>query len=155
MNLDKIIRSLDLSKSDARDKTIEGIIEYILYCINEDITSDNLNEFIKDELSIELYKTDLEEGLNKLIDSGSVKKAAQTNKFSLSNERSHELKKIELSNSEAKENRFISFAENIKKYSQKSLSSEQILTIWNVLTEYIYECYLEHGKSALNVFSGK
>jgi hypothetical protein len=155
MNLNKIIRSLDLSKSDARDKTIEGIIEYILYCINEDITADNLNVFIKEELSIELYKTDLEDGLNKLLNNGSVKKDSQTNKFSLSDDRNIELKRLEVSNSEARDRRFNLFGEKIKKYSSKTLSTEDIKAIWSILTEYIYECYLEHGKIALNAFSGK
>jgi len=155
MNLNKIIRSLDLSKSDARDKTIEGIIEYILYCINETITAENLNYFIKEELTIELYKTDLEDALNKLINDGTVKRDSSSNKYSLSDERNIELKRIELLNSQAKENRYESFAENIKKYSDKSLSNEEIKIIWNVLSEYIYECYLQHGKNALNAFSGK
>lgn len=156
MNLNKIIRSLDLSKSDARDKTIEGIIEYILYCVNEKITAENLNGFIKSELTIELYKTDLEDGLNKLINDGSVIKDAQTNTYALSDKKNLELKKIELTNSEAREKRFLSFSKNIVKYCSKAtLSHEEIQTIWDTLSEYIYECYLENGKNALNAFSGK
>lgn len=151
MNLNKIIRSLDLSKSDARDKTIQGIIEYILYSVNEG-TANEINEYINLELGIELYKTELQEGLDILIDQNFVTKDS-ANKYLLTNERSLEIKKIELINNSDKDKRFNQFCQNIKKYSSKSLTSEEVKLLWDNLTEYIYECYLEHGKSALNAFS--
>src|SRR4051812_26828103 len=113
MNLDKIIRSLDLAKSDARDKTIDGIIEYILFCINEEVNTDELNQLIKGELLIEIHKSELEEGIGKLIDENGIKNG-DNNKFSLTAERYTQLRKTEIENQEAEKHRFDSFCSSIK-----------------------------------------
>jgi len=154
MNINKIIRTLDLSKSDARDKTIQGIIEYILYAVNENVTIENILEYIKMDLNIELYKPELLEGLETLITAGLVKKDSGS-KYSLTDDSKLNLRKFELQNEAAKRKRFEQFSDSIVKYSSKPLSKEDIELLWSNLTEYIYECYLEHGKSALNAFSSK
>ncbi|HEY9003698.1 MAG TPA: hypothetical protein VIM89_20245 [Mucilaginibacter sp.] len=151
MNLNKIIRSLDLSKSDARDKTIQGIIEYILHSVNEQVSIDELNEYIKIELDIELFKSELIENLETLIDQSSVVKDS-TGKYALTLERELQLKKVELLNKDERDKRFDQFSKSIKKYSKRPLNSEEISLLWDTLTEYIYECYLEHGKNALSAF---
>jgi hypothetical protein len=153
MNINKIIRSLDLAKSDARDKTIESIIEYILFCINEEVDSLELNTLIKDELLLEIHKSELEEGLVKLVDNSAILK--EGGKYKLTTERYIQLRKIETDNNIAQQVRLASFIEHIKKYSNTPLHQKDIDILWNNFTDYIYECYLEHGKNALNIFSGK
>jgi hypothetical protein len=154
MNLNKIIRSLDLSKSDARDKTIQGIIEYILHSVNEQVSVDELNEYIKIELTIELFRSELIENLEALINQDCVSKDSN-NKYTLTLDRELQLKKLELINKGERDKRFEQFSDGIKKYSKRPLKPDEIQLLWEVLSEYIYECYLEHGKNALSAFDAK
>ncbi|MDB5004691.1 MAG: hypothetical protein JWQ34_2916 [Mucilaginibacter sp.] len=154
MNLDKIIRSLDLAKSDARDKTIDGIVEYILFCINDEVSSDELNVLIKEELILELHKSELEEGLGKLIDSNAIIKG-ENNKYKLTTERFVQLRKVVSENDDAEKIRLENFTNSVKKFSNGVLSQEDIKLLWSTFTNYLYECYLDHGKNALNIFSGR
>jgi hypothetical protein len=154
MNLDKIIRTLDLSKSDARDKTIQGLIEYILYCVNEQVDAKELAEFIKAEFNLELFSSEIAENLLALIDLGSVKNNSG-NKYSLTDERSLQIRKLEIENNNERQKRFEQFCISIKKIAKDPVSQENTDLLWQNFSEYIYECYLEHGKSALSAFNVK
>ncbi|MFD2162239.1 hypothetical protein ACFSJU_07530 [Paradesertivirga mongoliensis] len=153
MKLNKIIRSLDLAKSDARDKTIDCIIEYILYSVKENIDVRALKEYINLEFSIELHEEELQSSLVTLVDFNFVK--VENKKYSLTLEREAEIRKIDRGNDAARLHRFEQFRTQICGYSSRKLNEIEIEQLWNILTEYIYECFLLQGKSALNFFKPK
>lgn len=148
--INKIIRVIDLAQSDARDKSIEGVVEYILCSVNEACTLVELGGYIKSGLDFEIHETELTTSVEHLKNTGAIE-PADKGKFLISAKRKLELDQLFLKAKEKEEKRFERFKDVIDEI-ENDVTEELKEEIWAEFTAYLYECYLEYGRSVIYAF---
>jgi len=82
-NIDNVVRNLYLCSTNSREKMQQTLIENVLYTLDNFMTSQEINEFIKSEFHIELDFNELEGMLHKLVYDDLVVED-KNNKYSIS-----------------------------------------------------------------------
>ncbi len=156
IDIDKIIRTLDLTQSDAREETLVGIIKFIIYNTNVDIAIDHIPELIKKEFSIEVHRLEVEETIFRLIDLNLVEKNGE--KIKLSQDETLRIKVQTLKNEEEKEVRFNNFCIHINQIASDKdydITDAEIKKLWELFLNYLHETYLSYGKNAILNFTSE
>jgi len=151
MNLEKIIHTLNLASSDTRDETLKSIIECSLDSYGEQIEESNLSELINSDFGIKIHEAEITEIIIHLKDQGRVKWSSD-NKLYLPDERKQELLKINLELSEKKQTRKLKLFEIVDKIAgtfKVTINTDEII---NVFCDYLYECFLQFGRTAVSFF---
>lgn len=155
-NINKIIRTLDLAKSDARDETLQGILKFIIYSDEKGINPNDIFVTIKKEFSIEVHQSEIEESIDKLIDKGFVIKESENLKLSI--DEYNRIRLLNLKNEENNISRFQSFSAHIQDIAltqEYAVVEVEIEKLWQIFKEFLYECYLLHGKTAIINFTNE
>ncbi|WP_350285780.1 hypothetical protein [uncultured Croceitalea sp.] len=152
-DINKIIRVLDLSKSDARDGTLDGIIKYIIYNSGaEGIETKDIAKEIAKELTLEVHGQDITDSLNRLNDENIINKTDKGN-LKLILDEELKLKQQALDIEQSRKARFALFQEHIERIATEidyAIVEDEIAHLWEVFRTFIYECYLTHGKNAIS-----
>lgn len=156
VDIDKIIRTLDLTQSDAREETLVGIIKFIIYNANVDIAINDIPRLIKNDFSIEVHNLEVEEAIFKLIDLNLVEKDGE--KIKLSQDESLKIKGQTLKNEEEKKVRFNNFCTHINQIAfdkEYDITDAEIKGLWELFLNYLHETYLSYGKNAILNFTSQ
>lgn len=79
-DINKIIRVLDLSQSDAREGTLDGIVKFIVYSKgNNGIEKKNISKEIIKELTLEIHEQEINDSIERLTDNALVEKTEKGN----------------------------------------------------------------------------
>ena len=155
-DINKIIRVLDLSKSDARDGTLDGIIKYIIFNSgSKGIEEKKLPREILKELTLEVHEQDITDSLVRLNNEKALEKTEKGN-LKLVLDEELKLKQQTISINESREARFNLFKTHIEKIATKfdyAIVENEISDLWEIFRTFIYECYLTHGKNAISNFT--
>lgn len=152
-DINKIIRVLDLSQSAAREETLYGIVKFILYT-NQDkgIEQKNISKEIVKELTIEIHTHEIDQCINFLLDNGVIQKDDK-GILKLTKEEELKFRQESLKISENRKVRFELFKKNIEQISVKrdyAIVENEIEDLWEIFRTFIYDCYLTHGKNAID-----
>lgn len=152
-DLNKIIRVLDLSQSDAREGTLDGIVKYILYGIGESgLPQSEIANLIEKELSIIIHNQDIEQSIARLEDTGLIEKSKE-GVLKLNSDEIKKFRDEKLKIQEVREARFKLFKEHIEKIAvtkDYAIDETEISSLWEIFRTFIYDCYLTHGKYAVD-----
>jgi hypothetical protein len=155
-DINKIIRVLDLSKSDARDGTLDGIIKYIIFNSgSKGIEERRLSREILKELALEVHEQDINDSLTRLDDEEVLEKTNKGN-LKLVLDEELKLKQQTININESREARFNLFKTHIEKIATNidyPIVEKEIDDLWEIFRTFIYECYLTHGKNAISNFT--
>lgn len=145
----KIVQSLYLCSTNSREKMQQSLVENILYSIGEPLKETELLDLINSEFHIEVDKFEIKEVIcqmvseNILTDSGG--------KFDLTEKSKQEILRNVVENNEIENNRKKNIIEQLKTINPELKEDEQ-KTLADTFNEYIYECFLEHGRNAIKFF---
>lgn len=152
VDINKIIRVLDLSQSDARDGTLDGIVKFILYSKGENgVEQKTISKEIEKELTIVVHEQDINDSVNRLIDNNLIEKIDESN-LKLSLDENLKFRQESLKISENKTARFNLFKKQIEKIAldnEYAIVEKEINDLWEVFRTFIYDCYLTHGKNVI------
>lgn len=152
-DINKIIRVLDLSQSDARDGTLDGIVKFILYSKGEvGVEQKTVAKAIEKELTIVVHEQDVNDSIYRLIDAGFIDKMVDGN-LKLSTDENYRFRQESLKINENRNSRQKLFNEQIEKIAiEKDYAIEEIeiKKLWEIFRTFIYDCYLTHGKNAID-----
>jgi hypothetical protein len=152
-DINKIIRVLDLSQSEAREGTLDGIVKFIIYIKGDKGILQNIivSEIIK-EFTIEIHEQEIGYSIERLIDNQLVQKNNEGNLVITSAE-SLKIRQESLKLSENRTARFESFKQNIIKIAFEddyAIVENEINDLWEIFRTFIYDCYLTHGKNIID-----
>jgi hypothetical protein len=152
-NINKIIRVLDLSQSDAREDTLDGIVKYILYCKEDNTIEQKLiSKEIEKEFTIVVHEQDVIDSIERLLDNNLIEKTAD-NKLKLSSDENLRIKEQSLQINEGRNARLKVFEKNVENIALEknySIVEDEISELWEIFKTFIYDCYLTHGKNAID-----
>lgn len=151
-DINKIIRTLDLAQSDAREETLSGIIKYIIYITSGDVFEEEIQKQIKKDFSLEIHKSEIIECISSLVAKGHIEKS-QNNVLKLVADESLRIRKENLKIHENRQKREKIFRKNILEIAEKkdtALDDKDIELLWSTFRTFIYDCYLTHGKNAIS-----
>lgn len=151
-DINKIIRTLDLAQSDAREETLSGIIKYIIYISSGDVFEEEIQKQIKKDFSLEIHKSEIVECIASLVANGHIEKS-QNNVLKLVSDENQRIRKENLKIHENRQEREKVFRKNILEIAEKkdiALDDKDIELLWSTFRTFIYECYLTHGKNAIS-----
>ncbi|MBK5210445.1 MAG: hypothetical protein JJE44_13230 [Flavobacteriaceae bacterium] len=151
-DINKIIRVLDLSQSDAREGTLDGIVKFIIY-INGDngIEKNNISKEIIKELTLEIHEQEINDSVERLLDNGLIEKDGKGN-FKLTLDESLKFRQESLKISENSDARFNLFKNHIEKIAFEenyAIVENEVNDLWEIFRTFIYDCYLTHGKNII------
>lgn len=149
--IDRIIHTLNLTSSDAREETIKSIVESTLYSYGEKIVLADLLSLIQSEYEISLFEHEVKECLSELEDAGAIINSNQA--YILSPRRREEILAIELHIKEEKNRRQDKLRAMISQLSEDRLTDQEMDGLIAVFTEYLYECFLQYGRKAISIFT--
>lgn len=136
--IDKIIRTLDLTQSDAREETLAGIIKFIVYSIDNEILQRDIPDRINKEFSIEVHKSEIQECIDKLVDKNLVEIDGE--KIKLSSSESLKIRKQILENDEDKNSRFLNFSNHIQQIAleqEYAIIENEVNILWESFLNYL------------------
>jgi hypothetical protein len=145
----KIIQSLYLCTTNSRERMQQSLLENILYSIGEPLTSTELLDLIKSEFHFEVDKFEFTELITQLVVDRILIKT--NSKYDLTDESKKGILSNVLENEDIENSR----KKNIKKLLNEidpDLSEDGVKNIADAFNDYVYECFLEYGRNALNFF---
>ncbi len=148
-DIDKLVRNLYLCSSTSREKMQQSLIENILYSLDEPLTFQDIEDFIKSEFHIEIDTFELKETLERLTTENEI--SFKDQKYFLNDTRKKVVLKTVLENKKLdsqRQEKVILLLKDI----DPTLSPEQREKIGSKFHEYIYECFFEYGRNAINYF---
>lgn len=149
-NIDKIIRTFDLAKSDRRDDAFQSIIIDILFTYDDPVSLNEIHSLIKDEYSLNPNKNELLEHVEILAAQNEV--ISNKEKFSLNAESKLKYKKLYLQSHENKDIRDNNIRNIINDISPSDLSPKEVGQIVSAFNEFLHECFLNYGSNAISLF---
>lgn len=154
MELAKLIKAFGYVTSDNRDEALANLIEYVVYTLEapQDIAA--ICDFIKLEFDVQFDPTELKGVTTQMLKKGNLEIIERT-KFKLSDSRVVALKahgRNIVLRQEARQKRL---GEYIAEIDSFNLSTEKHKKILNSFTQYMYECFFEYGRRAVNIISGE
>ncbi|MDR0874162.1 MAG: hypothetical protein LBN27_11965 [Prevotellaceae bacterium] len=149
-NIDNVIKNLYLCTTNSREKMQQTLIENVLFTLDMPMTIQEIDDFIKSEFHLEIDRFEIQETLNQLITENAIIKNAN-DKYHISSESKECIAKNVVHNKDTENKRNDRIKKQIESYNVEFTSSEitQIITTFN---EYIYECFLEFGRKAIQYF---
>jgi len=151
-NINKIIRVLDLSQSDAREGTLDGIVKFILYSREDKgIEQKEISKEVEKEFTIVVHEQDITDSINRLLDTSLIEKN-DNGSLKLSKDENLRFRQESLKISESRTARFNLFKEQIEKIAtgkDYAIDEKEISDLWEIFRTFIYDCYLTHGKNAI------
>mgnify|MGYP001101922766 CR=1 FL=1 len=152
-DINKIIRVLDLSQSEAREGTLDGILKYILYSkTGKSIERKLIAKEIEKELTIVVHEQDINDSIVRLLDKDLIENEGE-GKLKLSNEENLKIKQEGLKINENRKARFKLFKKHIEDIATENdyaIVEKEISDLWEIFRTFIYDCYLTHGKNAID-----
>lgn len=145
----KIIQSLYLCTTNSREKMQQSLIENILYSIGEPLSESQLLNLIKSEFLIEVDKFEIKEVLCQLVSENVLSESG--GKFDLIDESKQNILRNVIENNEIENNRKNSIIDLLKTINAE-LNDTDLKLIADIFNEYIYDCFLEHGRNAIKFF---
>jgi hypothetical protein len=145
----KIVQSLYLCSTNSREKMQQSLIENILYSIGEPLSEIELLDLIKTEFHIEVDKFEIKEVICQMVSENILTESA--GKFDLVEESKQDILRNVVENNEIESNRKNNITEQLKTINPELIENE-LKTIADTFNEYIYECFLEHGRNAIKFF---
>ncbi|MFO7825290.1 MAG: hypothetical protein R6V72_15235 [Cyclobacterium sp.] len=145
----KIVQSLYLCSTNTREKMQQSLVENILYSIGEPLSEIELLELIKTEFHIEVDKFEIKEVIYQMVSENILLESS--GKFDLVEESKKDILRNVVENNEIESNRKNNITELLKTINSE-LNEDELKTIANTFNEYIYECFLEHGRNAIKFF---
>ncbi|MDZ4148605.1 MAG: hypothetical protein U1C58_10005 [Flavobacteriaceae bacterium] len=145
----KIVQSLYLCTTNSREKMQQSIIENILYSLDTPLSKVELLDFIKSEFHLEIDKFELTEALKKLSSEKILKE--NDGKYILTDDSKQNILRNVLENKDVEKKRKDRIIELVKSFDCQ-LSDGEMQDIANLFNDYIYDCFLEHGRNAIKFF---
>ncbi len=128
----------------------QSLIENILYSINEPLSNSDIFGLIKNEFHIEIDKFEFNESLNKLVAEGFLLKT-KNDKYDLTDENKKKILNNVIENKDIESKRTERIIELLKEFHFE-LQEKEYKFIAKIFNEYIYECFLEYGRTAIKYF---
>jgi hypothetical protein len=145
---DRIISALYLAKSNNREKMLSDLVLNVLYSINEPISNDAINEFIKVSFHLEPIKYEVQECLNSLIETKEIILKGQ--QYCLSDASKKSLFTSVLKGTSESAKRQVTFHGIVKDIFD--VNEIEIEKLWAVFNEYLIECFMIFGRKAIKIF---
>lgn len=145
----KIVQSLYLCSTNSREKMQQSLVENILYSIGEPLSEIELLELIKTEFHIEVDKFEIKEVIYQMVSENILLESS--GKIDLVEDSKKDILRNVVENNEIESNRKNNITELLKTINSE-LNEDELKTIANTFNEYIYECFLEHGRNAIKFF---
>jgi len=146
----KIIDILGLLTTDQREETIRKYIEYTLFK-NSTITSvEEIITWTDEEFQIALQKQEVADELQFLINSNRV--IRNNSYFNLVPSTQEEIQSLIQENTKSFNEQFEIFKREIQNFNKGRIDDITLGKLFKAFEEYIYECFLEYGRSATEIF---
>ncbi|MEX2514068.1 MAG: hypothetical protein WD398_14270 [Cyclobacteriaceae bacterium] len=145
----KIVQSLYLCTTNSREKMQQSIIENILFSLDMALSKSELIDFIKSEFHLEIDDFELTETLKKLSTEKSIDETA--GKYVLTDDLKQNILRNVLENRDVETKRKKRIVDLIKSFNCQ-INEVEIQEVANLFNDYIYDCFLEYGRSAIKFF---
>jgi hypothetical protein len=148
--LDKVIQVLSLVNSEKRDATLQNIVLYILYSLNEACTLKDVHNFISDEFEVSFSLDELQNIITQLESVGKVSR--KSSKYSIASDISEDINNAIRISKEKTEVLFQEFDQQISKLGGIEFSESRKRELFKSFQEYLCECIYIFGRGSVNIF---
>ena len=142
----KILSALSLASSDTREDTFLSVIIRTLYEINRCKKSE-LSGYIQEQFGFEPYKSELEQIVSKLLESGII--LDKEGNIYLSEDEKRRIDSQDLTIKDKDKARFQNFKNFILYELKVEVQPKELAKLWSVFLEYMYNSFFEYGEDAL------
>lgn len=152
-NINKILSTLSLSASDTREDTIRSIIKTTLLESRTSCPIAELKENIIINYDIQLYDSEFNFIINKLIENNEITGA--NSQYSLTQQERQNLLDTE---GQLKSNeliRYQNFKNFIEEKSNHKIAGDDIKLLWTTFKNYLYNCFYQYGIKAIEFLHPK
>ncbi|GHU90907.1 hypothetical protein FACS1894155_09880 [Bacteroidia bacterium] len=149
-NIDNIIKNLYLCTTNSREKMQQTLIENVLFTLDTPMTIQEIDDFIKSEFRLEIDNYETKETLLQLVTDRAIIKDIN-DKYYISQECKESIVRNVVQNNDTENKRNERIKAQIEAY-KISFTPNEITEIITTFNEYIYECFLEFGRKAIQYF---
>ncbi|KYG75262.1 hypothetical protein [Roseivirga spongicola] len=154
MELAKLIKAFGYVTSENRDEALANLIEYVVYTLDSPQDIAAICDFIKLEFDVQFDPAELKSVASQMLKKGNLERIADA-KFKLSDSRVADLRAHSRSIALRQEERQKRIGKYIDEIDSSNLAPEVHKKILISFTQYMYECFYEYGRRAVNIISGE
>lgn len=143
----KILNTISLASSNAREDTLTSIVFNTIEKENNSVDKKSLKTLINETFDFKPFESELQNLITKLIEEDKLIEKGEA--FSLSDDQIEKLNRQKISLTDNEKERFQNFKNFILDDLEFQLEIGQIKILWSNFLDYLYSCFFEFGQDAL------